>query len=636
VRGWFAALSLHRKLTALALGVSAAALAAAVGGLAIVDVARFRNLAAEDAHALARVIAQNTSAAIVFNDAEAARTTLSSLRVRPTITLGCVYDREGALLASFAPDGAADCPTVPRDSRTWDSVTAVVPVEQNGRVVGRVFLQRDLSDLGARIAAAAFTGMFMLLLGAAVALWLARSLQHLISRPIVDLAAAARRIGQERRFEMPDIDAPPDETGELVRAFGEMVRRVGEANQALVHTNEKLRAEIEERRRMQEEREALLAREREASRLKDEFLATLSHELRTPLNAILGWTQILQTTHPAEQTSSRGVASIARNAQAQLRVIEDLLDVSRIITGKLQLSMTQIDLRDVVEASIDVVSAPAASRQIELRAIAPDTRCIVLGDYDRLRQVVWNLLSNALKFTSPGGQIVVRIVEDDGSYALTVTDTGIGIADAFLPHVFERFRQADGSTTRQQGGLGLGLAIVKELAELHGGRVRASSPGPGGGATFTVWLPRSVPRGVSSPDAPESAPDLPRLDGVDVLVVDDNIDAIDVIALALERAGARVRTATSGVQAIREWARQPASVLLCDLAMPGIDGFEVMQRIRAIDAAAGRSTHAIAVTAYASDEYRGRCAQAGFAAHIAKPYNIVDVARAVAAAAAHS
>jgi signal transduction histidine kinase/CheY-like chemotaxis protein len=635
VRRWFASLSLHRKLTALALGVSAAGLIAAVGGLALVDIARFRNLAVDDARALAEVIAQNTSAAIVFNDAEAAATTLSSLRVRPTIMLGCVYDATGSLLASYAP-GGANCPAFPRDVRTWDSVTAVVPVEQNGRTVGRVFVERDLSDLGARIAAAAGTGLVMLLLGAAVALWLARSLQHLVSKPIVDLAAAARRIGAERRFEMPDIAAPPDETGELVTAFGEMVRRVGEANQALVDTNVKLRAEIEERRRMQEEREALLAREREASRLKDEFLATLSHELRTPLNAILGWTQILLTTHPAEQTSSRGVASIARNAGAQLRVIEDLLDVSRIITGKLQLAMTQIDLRDVVDASIDVVSATATSRQIELRAVLPDTPCIVAGDYDRLRQVVWNLLSNALKFTSPGGQVVVRIVEAERAYALTVTDTGIGIADAFLPHVFERFRQADGSTTRQQGGLGLGLAIVKELAELHGGRVGASSPGLGGGATFTVWLPRSVPRGDSTPAPVESVPDLPRLDGVDLLVADDNRDALDVLAMALERAGARVRTAAGGEEAIREWERQPATVLLCDLAMPGVDGFEVLRRIRVIDAAAGRSTHAIAVTAYASDGYRGRCTQAGFAAHIAKPYNIVDVVRAVAAAAAQS
>jgi signal transduction histidine kinase len=636
VKRWFSALSIHRKLTALALAVSAAALLAAVAGLAVVDIARFRSVALDDARALAQVIAQNTSAAIVFDDADAAKTTLSSLRVRPTVTLGCVYDDQGALLASFAPGGPGECPSVPRESRTWRNVTAAVPVEQNGRVVGTVFIERDLSDLGTRIVATATTGLVMLLLGGGIALWLARSLQHLVSRPIVDLANAARNIGREQRFEMPDINAPPDETGELVRAFGDMVRRVGEANSALVDTNRALRVEIDERRRMQEEREALLAREREASRLKDEFLATVSHELRTPLNAILGWTQILETTRPTGQTSARGVASIARNAQAQLRVIEDLLDVSRIITGKLQLAMTPVDLRDVVEASVDVVSSAASSRQIELRSMLPDRPCLVTGDYDRLRQVVWNLLSNALKFTQPGGRVDVRVAPIGDSYDITVTDTGIGIASEFLPHVFERFRQADGSTTRQQGGLGLGLAIVKELAELHGGTVRAASPGEGGGSTFAVRLPAAIHHDVRTSGDGRAAPELPRLDGIEVLVVDDNVDALDVIGMALERAGARVRSTASGEQAIEEWQQRPAAVLLCDLGMPGMDGYEVLRRIRALDGAAGRSTHALAVTAYASEEYRLRCAQAGFAGHITKPYNITDVVRAVAAAAAQS
>jgi len=635
VKHWFLALPIHRKLTAVALCVSVAALMSAAIGLTLFDLVRYRTVAVNDAYALARVVAENSAAAVVFEDAEAARATLASVGVRPNIIRACVYRADGSILAGFTRGTGESCdPSLERSG--WLTVVRRAPVTRNGRVLGAALVERELTSLGARLTAALTTGVVMLLIGGLTAIGLAGTLQRMVSRPIVALAEAAREVGHGRRYTLPEIKAPPDETGELVRAFDEMIRRVSESNAALVASNEALRGEVEQRRQMEVEREALLAREREAGRLKDEFLAAVSHELRTPLNAILGWTQILQSTEPDPQTTRRAIASLARNAQAQARVIEDLLDISRIVTGKLQLSTARLDLRDVIEAAVDVVEATAHSRNITLSYELPPEPCLVQGDHDRLRQVLWNLLSNALKFTPSGGRVDVRLVRDDTSYAIEVRDTGIGIPPSFLAHVFERFRQADGSTTRAQGGLGLGLAIVKELTELHGGTVKAESPGPGGGATFTVRLPRPLRPDRAGHDPAAVGGRVPTLTGVSVMVVDDHPDALDLLSHALTAAGARVRVMGSGTEAVAAWQEQPADVLLCDLAMPGMDGFEVLRRVRAIDLAAGRPTHALAVTAQASEDSRIECLKAGFVARLSKPYDIADVVRAVAGAAARN
>jgi signal transduction histidine kinase len=312
---------------------------------------------------------------------------------------------------------------------------------------------------------------------------MADRLTRRVSTPIAKLATAAGRIGHEGQDRQPllDIAAPPDEVGQLVEAFRAMVGR-------LLESNETLRNEVKERRKVEIEREALLERERQTSRLKDEFLAAVSHELRTPLNAILGWVQMLGTMNPDAAMTAKAVASIGRNARAQTRVIEDLLDVSRIITGKLQLRMEPVDLRTVLEGAVEVIRPAAAAKCIELRAEMPETICLVNGDQDRLRQVFWNLLSNAVKFTPADGTVSIGLRLVDGNYELSVTDNGVGIKPQFLPFVFDRFRQADGSMTREHGGLGLGLSIVKELIEGHGGSVSVTSPGEGQGATFLIRL----------------------------------------------------------------------------------------------------------------------------------------------------
>ncbi|MGH9372165.1 MAG: ATP-binding protein, partial [Vicinamibacterales bacterium] len=465
---WFARLPIHRKLVAMALVVTTAALVVATIGLAALDVWRYRETALDDIEALAEVIAENTAAAVTFKDTDAALNSLATVRVRPTVQRSCLYLPDGTLFAGFARSPEFACPSAQPTDVPWRVVAGTAAVNSNTRLIGTVYVERDLAEIGARIAVAGLTGLGMLLLAATVAFALAQRLHRSVSRPITQLASAARAIGPASGPDaLLDVQAGDDEIGDLVRAFAEMLRRVRDANARLLESNETLR-------RQETEREQLLVREREASRLKDEFLAAVSHELRTPLNAIAGWVQILTTTTANEQTVAKAIASIARNAKAQTRVIEDLVDVSRIVTGKLNLRCDPVDLRDVATSAVDVIRPAADAKHIRLDVEVPSEACFVNGDRDRLQQIVWNLLSNAIKFTPTGGAVSLALKTGaDDDFTVEVTDTGVGIPASFLPHVFDRFRQADGSMTREHGGLGLGLAIVKELAELHGGVVRA-------------------------------------------------------------------------------------------------------------------------------------------------------------------
>jgi len=390
--------------------------------------------------------------------------------------------------------------------------------------------------------------------------------------------------------------------------------------------------EIDERKKVEAQREMLLMREREASRLKDEFLAAVSHELRTPLNAIFGWSQLLATTRLDADTTAKAVASISRNAQAQARVIEDLVDVSRIVTGKLLLRLQPVDLRVPIEAAADVVRPSAQAKGLYLDVQTSGAGRFVSGDRDRLQQIVWNLLSNAVKFTPAGGRVTISTRERGTAYEIEVRDTGMGLAPEFLPYVFDRFRQADGSTTREYGGLGLGLSIVKDLTELHGGTVHVSSAGIGKGSLFVIQLPALTGPAPALHVAVDEDVDPRALAGRLVLAVDDNTDALDVASMALTAAGASVHTVTTGIEAIQKWEREPADVLICDLAMPNIDGFDLLRRIREIDRLSGRVTRAVALSAHATAGYRERSTEAGFLQYLAKPYRRSDLIRAVTAA----
>ncbi|MBD0336590.1 MAG: PAS domain S-box protein [Cyanobacteria bacterium Co-bin13] len=424
--------------------------------------------------------------------------------------------------------------------------------------------------------------------------------------------------------------------------------------------------DIDDRKQVEAERERLLAREQAAreaaetaNRVKDEFLAVVSHELRSPLNPILGWSRLLQTSTLDPARTKQALTTIERNAKLQAELIEDLLDVSRILRGKLSLTVIPVNLEPIIRAAIETVRLAAEAKSIEIRGEeigvksgetgvrseglqvrpTPAPSFMVLGDPTRLQQVVWNLLSNAVKFTPPGGQVEVKLalITRQGAFLeaapsphdpnqiaqhtlaqITVSDTGKGIAPDFLPHVFDYFRQADSATTRQFGGLGLGLAIVRHLVELHGGTIRADSPGEGLGATFTVKLPLMLLPPRESQDFQPPQPSL-NLGGVRVLVVDDDADTRDFTTFLLEQAGAKVFTAVSAEAAITALAQHQPDVLVSDIGMPDTDGYMLIQQIRALPPAQGGQTPAIALTAYAGEFDQQRALQTGFQQHLSKP-----------------
>ena len=630
LRRWFNAQPIHRKIGVLVLTATSVAFAVALSALMAYEVYRVRDVARADVDSLARILADNVAAAMMFERTEEAMNVLEGISIRPQVRRACLYMADGTLFARVERPAAPPCPQTGPPSSIADGMFAIASVVQRGQPVGAVYVERDLQVIGDRMLAAAFTVSGLLLMASLIGLVISQSLQRRISAPIVELAAVARRFGTDPRREFPPMEAPADEVGDLVRALRDMVRRIRTANEALQASNEALRQEIEERQRIEAEHERLLLREQEANRLKDEFLATVSHELRTPLNAIVGWTRVLMRGRPDEDTLERALTSLHRNANAQARVIDDLIDISRIVKGKLRVRFEPLDLRSVAEASVDVIRPVAEQKGLHLQILQPDVACLVSGDRDRLQQIVWNLLSNAVKFTPTGGTVSVDVEQSATACLVRVRDTGIGIDPAFLPHLFERFRQADASMTREHSGLGIGLAIVHELVELHGGAIEAVSGGRGTGATFEVVLPRIAQAGHAAP-AGDSVPEpLPSLEGIRALVVDDNPDSLEMLDAALTGAGASVCVADSGGSALDFWREQPPDILLCDLAMPGMSGYELLEQVRELDSARGRMTPAIAVTAQASDEHVARSIQAGFAAHIAKPYDPTAVIHAVA------
>lgn len=403
--------------------------------------------------------------------------------------------------------------------------------------------------------------------------------------------------------------------------------------------------DITERKHAEDERLELLAREQHAraeaeaaNRLKDEFLATLSHELRSPLNAMLGWARLLNTRKFDEATTARAMETIERSARSQAQLVEDLLDVSRIIQGKLRLNVRLVEPKPIVEAAIETVRPAADAKEIRIHAILdPATGCVA-GDSDRLQQVIWNLLSNAIKFTPKGGHVHARLERIHSHIEMTVSDTGQGISPDFVPYVFDRFRQADSSITRTYSGLGLGLAIVRHLVELHGGTVHAHSAGEGQGATFTVKLPL-VPIQVEEKDTQRIHPTIgdgvpfdapPCLQGVKVLVVDDEPDARNYLLAVLEQCEAQVFTAASVSEAIELIRKQRPHALVSDIGMPEEDGYSLIRKVREMPADQGGQIPAVALTAYARAEDRTRVIAAGFQIHIPKPVEPAELATVVA------
>ena len=401
--------------------------------------------------------------------------------------------------------------------------------------------------------------------------------------------------------------------------------------------------DITDRKRGEEELGLILEREQaahaeadNANGIKDEFLALLSHELRTPLTSILGWSDLLKEGTLDQAAAQRALETIGRNARAQRQLIDDLLDTSRIITGKMRLEVRPVELAPLIEIVVEAVRPAANARNIRLQTTLGALTSPISGDPQRLQQIIWNLLTNAIKFTPKGGSVEVRLERIESHLELVVNDTGEGIEPEFLPHVFDRFLQSDSSSTRRHGGLGLGLSIVRQLVELHGGSVTALSQGAGQGATFKVVLPlmsvHHLPDVETKPTltAAKSRTDKLSLANLRVLVVDDELDARELIAAVLKGRGAEVVVVESGAEALAELERQPFHALVSDIGMPDMDGYALIKKIRLLSAEGGGRLPAVALTAYAGDQDRTRAVTAGYQTHIAKPVEPAELVLVVA------
>jgi signal transduction histidine kinase len=522
------------------------------------------------------------------------------------------------LMASGASEGAGETLTVEgeriyttysRLARTGWSAALGIPTTL---VESGVY--RSIAAYGAGVA-------LTVVLGTLATLWVARS----ITRPIGHLRAAAQALGRREALTPPD--TPVQEIRDVAAAL-------------VVAADERARGEAEREELLRKEREARQVAEA-ADRAKDEFLALLSHELRTPLNAVYGWARMLRDGSLQENATDHALDAIIRNANAQLQLIDDLLDVSRVISGKMRVDVRRVDLATVVEAALDAVRPAADARNIRLQTVLDPRAGPVNGDPGRLQQVVWNLLINAVKFTPKDGRVQVHLQRVNSHVEIVVSDTGQGIAPEILPFVFDRFRQADSSSTRAHGGLGLGLSLVKHIVELHGGTVLAQSAGEGKGATFVVKLPLAlaeipagrVPRMHPTADATELLPRGTRLDGLRVLVVDDDPGAVDLATAIIAGAGATVRSCGSAPAAlalVREWR---PDVLVSDIEMPDEDGYALIRQVRALPAEDGGHTPAVALTAYGRPEDRIRTLSAGFTMHVPKPVDPAELTTIIASVA---
>ena len=627
----FRGLPIRLKLIAMMMATAVVVLLLASLGYLLSDMYQMRQELLADLSAQAGIILQNSDSPLSFGDRKAAQDTLNTLDSRPNIRLACLYDVSDALFAAYrAPGESSPC----TERAGPDAQTIGVDYLELSRTgfldkgkFGSVLLRSDLHALYQRARVQLGVVAVLLLLSFAAAIAISSRLQAVVSDPVTALARTAGEVSKRDDYSLRATRTTDDELGELVDAFNRMLARIEAREADLSKANEDLRKEVAERRRAEQERAELLVREREANRLKDEFLATLSHELRTPLNAILGWTKLLRANAVPAAAVDRALEKVERNAQVQSRLIEDLLEVSRIVTGKLRLEYRPFDLVALCSTAIDSIRPTAEARGIAIHRDFSQAAMPTVGDPDRLQQVVWNLLSNAVKFTPSGGSVTITLRRSGATDEIVVSDTGIGIEPEFLPSVFETFRQADASSTRAYGGLGLGLSIVKQLVDLHGGEVQAVSAGQGKGSTFTVRLPvRSAERNPDHEPLIAARRSAGRLVGRSILVVDDDEDTRELLVSVLEAAGARVRAARTAEEAVRLGIEMAPDAVVSDIAMPGEDGFSMMQRLSV--ALASRTPRVrVALSAFAGAQDRERALAAGFQHHIAKPVDPATLVR---------
>jgi signal transduction histidine kinase len=611
---------------------SATVLVLASAGYLVNDFLRTRDEVRNDLETQANLVLENTVSFIHFDDRPGALDILRTLSENRHLRIACLYDQRARLFVEFSVEGdVTPCEqAAPVDGYTYalNRLTVTRSSWQEGKSTGTIHLRSSLSMIWATLGDQLMVVLVMLLVSLGIALLLSARLQGLVSQPIVTLADTARQVSSRGDYSLRAQRTTDDELGVLVDAFNRMLDRIQLREQELSAANDELRHEVVERRRAEQERAELLVREREANRLKDEFLATLSHELRTPLNAIIGWTRLLRANAVPPSGHDRALEKVERNAEIQTRLVEDLLEISRIASGKLHLEIKEIDLVSIVNRAVDSIRPAAEARGVSIERRFDTASVLTSGDGDRLQQVVWNLLTNAVKFTPSGGTVTISLERHTLLDQLTIRDTGIGIDPAFLPHVFDTFRQADASSTRAHGGLGLGLSIVRHLVEMHGGAVDAHSDGEGKGSTFTVRLPvRDVE--AREQETPTHDPIATKtLSGATILVVDDDADSRDLLKSVFESAGATVRAVGSAAEALSAAMERPPDALVSDIAMPGQDGCSLLVQMKErLGPRAPRA--AVAVTAFAAERDRQTTAAAGFDRHIAKPFDPVALVHVV-------
>ena len=589
-------LSIPKKIVAIIMIISASALLVASGALIAVHFVEARRDLRASTEVFARIVADNTVAAVSFNDQAAALETLNSLRAEPSVVGSCIYTPAG-LFAARVPQNGEPCSRQPLAAQQVNGgVLVSVPVELNGKQLGTVQLRATLAPAYARLRLEIATLAGILLFSILFAFVLSSRLQKLVSEPILSLARTANAVSLQKDRSIRATKHSEDELGILVDAFNKMLEEI-------------------------QAREAELV---QANRMKDEFLATLSHELRTPLTAIYGWVDILRNSALDESKVSKALEVIDRNVRAQTRLVDDLLNVSRIITGNLKIELAWIDPLPFIQTAVDSIRPAVEAKSIELVTHLDQNVGSIFADPARWQQVLWNLLANAVKFTHSGGRITVDFGRIGSQAQLSIADSGEGIEPEFLPHVFDRFTQADSSSTRRHGGLGLGLAIVRHIVELHGGRVIVHSEGRGKGSTFIVQLPIPLARQEALPtEKGESS----SLEGLRVLLVEDDDDTREVVSAALARYGASVIEAASAAEALQLFVKKSPDILVTDLGMPDMDGYELLSKIRS--ESGGRDIPAVALTAFAGAEDKQKSLRAGFHAHLSKPISVKELIAAI-------
>jgi signal transduction histidine kinase/ActR/RegA family two-component response regulator len=620
--GWFGKLrSFGDKVTWLVTLTSGVATLTVSLTLALVDYSNQWRETLDGLQSQTMIVAMNSGAPLAFADRYSANEALAAFSARPAVAKATLYDVNGARFATYlrSPETAGKQAAPALQDRLfvnrWHAHTAAV--EDRGQLLGRIDVLYDLRDLQRHLMRSLALSVLVSLLVVTMVYLVSLRLNKVLVKPIALLSQTARKVSETKDYSLRATKVSDDEMGVFTDTFNQMLAQI-----------QKQDVEIQASRA-----DAL-----HASQLKDEFLATLSHELRTPMTPILGWAQILRRSAYGNEQVLQAAEVIERNARAQNKIIDDLLEMSRIVSGKIRLDVQAIDLASVVAEAVDTVATAAQARGIELRTDLEPGLPLTRGDPHRLQQVVWNLLSNAIKFTQRGGQVQVALRRSGQQLEISVSDTGQGIAGEFLPHVFERFRQADSSNTRHHSGLGLGLSIVKQLVELHGGSVRASSDGEGQGACFTVSLPvlavSDQARPLPTPARAEvDAPVLPGaidLRGLKLLLVDDEQDGRQLVEHMLRGVGAEVVSVDSAQAAMQALQGFRPDALVSDIGMPGENGYELIQRIRALPESAGGTMPAVALTAFARAEDRQRALEAGFQLHVAKPVEQADLLAALA------